>query len=161
MRHDFITVDSHDILNQFDFIFDLPNEEITLSTDELSMEGTCIPLNDVMGCPIIKQVEVVQNRYTFVLDTGAGISYFAGIRIDRFDSLGRFHDFHPGSGDFETDMYLVPVSIGDIRLNLHGGTLPGKLEMLINMFGAHGIIGNELMDNRKVGYFPRRKMLVL
>jgi len=151
-----------DILNRFDFIFDLQNEEITLSTDELSMEGNYISLGNVMGCcPIAIQVEVEQNRHTFLLDTGAAISYFAGIRIDHFDSLGRFHDFHPGNGDFETDMYLVPVSIGDVKLNLRGGTLPSAMEMQIGMLGAHGIIGNELMDNRKVGYFPRRKMLVL
>ena len=41
------------------------------------------------------------------------------------------------------------------------GTLPGLLGMTLMMAGAQGIIGNQILTNRVVGYFPRRRLLVL
>lgn len=33
--------------------------------------------------------------------------------------------------------------------------------MTLMMAGAQGIIGNQILTNRVVGYFPRRRLLVL
>jgi hypothetical protein len=58
-------------------------------------------------------------------------------------------------------MHDVPVSIGGIAFTLRCGTLPGLLGMTLMMASTEGIVGNAILSNRSVGYFPRRRVMVL
>jgi len=94
-------------------------------------------------------------------DTGAQISYFQDDSITDYPYAGPVEDFYPGLGQFVTETHIVDLKIGECIFSLRCGRLPDLLEMTLLMTGTQGILGNQFLHDRKVGYFPRRKILVL
>ncbi|MBC8236554.1 hypothetical protein H8E77_43970, partial [bacterium] len=99
--------------------------------------------------------------YRMFFDTGAQISYFQEDTITDFPSAGTVTDFYPGVGQFQTDTHQVQVELGESAFTLRCGTLPSLLGATLMMAGTSGIIGNQIMENRVTGYFPRRNVLCL
>ena len=94
-------------------------------------------------------------------DTGAQISYFQGDSLSKFPAEGTVQDFYPVIGEFSTDTFRIPIKIGRAQYPLRCGQLPTLLGMSLMLAGTQGIIGNELLQGRVVGYFPRRRWLIL
>jgi hypothetical protein len=69
-------------------------------------------------------------------------------------------DYYPGFGQFQTDTHNVEFLIGGNSFFLRCGRLPDLLGMTLMMADTEGIIGNQIIQERVVGYFPRRKALV-
>ena len=113
-----------------------------------------------MGIPII-QTNINGVTHPMFFDTGAQISYFQSQTLSTFPSVGTVTDFYPGIGQFQTETYLVDVTIGTKTYKLRCGALPELLGRTLMMAGTAGIIGNEILSNRIVGYFPKSKQLVL
>lgn len=149
-----------DVLSRFDHLFDAASGRVTISTSELSHGGQSVCLDDFMGIPIVK-ARVGSNDYRMFFDTGAQISYFQDESLIQFPPSGTVTDFYPGVGQFETKTYEVPMLVGDVAIILRCGTLPPLLGMTLMMASTKGIVGNSLLSNRIVGYFPRRRTLVL
>ena len=149
-----------DILNNFDFIFDCPNEIVEISGNKLEHGGTSIKLKEFMEIPIIS-VRIRDREFKMFLDTGAQISYLQDEIIESFLDSGSMTDFYPGFGSFDTETYLVDIFLKDIKFSLRFGTLPLLLGMTLMIGGTEGILGNDVFIGRKVGYFPRRKLLVI
>jgi hypothetical protein len=149
-----------DVLARFDHIFDTAGGSLTLSTAELSHSGQSVSLDEFMGIPIVT-ARVGGSDYRMFFDTGAQIFYFQDDSLTEFPSAGSVTDFYPGVGQFETDTHEVPVLLGSVALTLRCGTLPGLLGMTLMMADTEGIVGNAILRNRPVGYFPRRHALVL
>ena len=53
------------------------------------------------------------------------------------------------------------MSFGGVVFTLRCGTLPGLLGMRLLVAGTQGTVGNAILKNRTVGYFPRRRVMVL
>lgn len=149
-----------DVLGRFDHIFDTTGGRLTVSTAKLPHGGQTIRLDDFMGIPIVA-ARVGDRDYRMFFDTGAQISYFQGDSLTEYPSAGSVTDFYPGVGQFQTDTYNVPVSLGGVAFTLRCGALPGLLGMTLMMARTEGIVGNAILSNRRVGYFPRRHTLVL
>jgi hypothetical protein len=149
-----------DILGRFDHLFDIPGGRLAVSTAELRHRGQAVRLDEFMGIPIVT-ARVGGRDYRMFFDTGAQISYFQDDSLAEYPSAGSVTDFYPGVGQFQTDMHDVPVSIGGIAFTLRCGTLPGLLGMTLMMASTEGIVGNAILSNRSVGYFPRRRVMVL
>jgi hypothetical protein len=149
-----------DVLERFDLLIDVANERLTLSTGQLAHEGLEVPMDDFMGVPIIN-VRIGDDECRMFFDSGAQISYFEGEMQDVFPRVGSLTDFFPGVGQFETETYRVPVDLAGETIELVCGQLPGLLGMTLMMAGTQGILGNAILSDRKVGYFPRRGLLVL
>lgn len=94
-------------------------------------------------------------------DSGAQISYFQDESLTTFPSAGTITDFYPGFGQFQTETHLVDLILEEARYTLRCGALPGLLGMTLLMANTEGIIGNEILLNHTVGFFPRRQQLVL
>jgi hypothetical protein len=148
-----------DILNTFDLFIDLGNERLSFTREETSFEGEILRMTDFMGIPVI-QARIGDLDRKMFFDTGARISYFQDKSLDTYPSLGTVTDFYPGFGDFQTETYRVGATIGAIRFELCCGTLPGMLGTTLPMAGVDGIIGNEILGDHILGYFPRRQTLV-
>jgi hypothetical protein len=88
-------------------------------------------------------------------DTGAQISYFQDESLSTYPSAGELTDFYPGFGQFQTDTYNVPIRIGSEQFTIRCGKLPGLLGMSLAMADVQGILGNQILLDRRVGYFPR------
>jgi len=149
-----------DVLGHFDHILDCTKGKLTVSTDELSYIGQSIPLFEFMGIPILN-VRIANCEYKMFFDTGAQISYFQDDSLVDFPVAGSITDFYPGVGQFQTDTHQVPVELGDTTFRLRCGTLPSLLGATLMMAGTQGIIGNQILANQVIGYFPRRSALCL
>ena len=51
-----------------------------------------------------------------------------------------------GIGEFETEVFRVPVGFGSRKLEFGFGKLPGLLSVLLDSFKADGIIGYQLFE---------------
>ena len=147
-----------DVLNQFDWIFDIANGKVVVSTDALEVDGDSLPIQTVMGVPMIK-VEICDRTHHMFFDTGAQVSYLQSDDRESFPDAGMIEDFYPGFGEFESTTHHIPAKIGNLEFTLRCGRLPELLGLTLMAAGTTGIVGNEVMTNREVGYFPRRKLI--
>ena len=149
-----------DVLNRFNAVIDIKNERILFSIEAVPLDGTLVEIEDFMGIPIVPvRIGGCDRRMYF--DTGAQVSYFQNELLDTFPVAGTFSDFYPGYGEFQTETYRVDAVIGKQTYKLRCGALPNALEDLLRATGAEGIIGNEILNNQILGYFPKSKRLVL
>jgi len=149
-----------DVLGRFDHIFDSAAGQLTVSTAELSHSGQQVRLDDLLGIPIVT-AHIGGRPYRMFFDTGAQISYLQEDALKGFPAAGRVADFYPGFGQFETDTHEVEISLEGVPFTLRCGTLPGLLGMSLLVSGTDGIVGNAILSERTVGYFPRRGVMVL
>ena len=149
-----------DILNTFDILFSINKYEITFSKNGIDLEGDILPIDSFMCIPIIK-VNILDTEYSMFFDTGAQISYFQSPSLKDFPSHGTIKDFYPSIGEFETETYLIDLDIGSSKYKLICGSLPTLLSETLMMASVQGILSNELMKNKIIGYFPRRHQIVI
>lgn len=149
-----------DVINHFDWLIDCVQNTLIVTTDEMLHDGQAVHLSEVLGIPILTTM-IANTEYRMFFDTGAQLSYFQDDSLTTFPSGDQMTDFYPGVGLFQTDTYQVDVSIADLSFKLRCGTLPGLLRATLTMAGTQGIIGNQILVNRTVGYFPRRNLLCL
>lgn len=149
-----------DLLGEFDHLFDVPTGRYSVSRQPLTHPGSAVELDELMGIPIVKAF-IGDDHLRMFFDTGAQISYLQDDLLRDFPFAGTFTDFYPSVGRFQTDTYHVPASIAGVDFNLRCGSLPGILGNMLRAARAQGIIGNSVFENRTIGYFPRRRQLVL
>jgi hypothetical protein len=150
-----------DVLINFDILFDVRKGVAMITKDEMEFDGMPVPLWEFMGLPLL-MAEIAGTDYrAFFFDTGAQISYFQDPVIATFPSAGRVMDFFPDSDDFEVETHHVTMSLGGVPVTLRCGTLPESLADALTMAKAQGIIGNQILLDRRVGFFPRQRALVL
>ena len=149
-----------DVLNQFDLLVDAPGGRLVVADGALDHPGEQVELDEFMGIPLVK-VAIGGQIHPMFFDTGAQISYFQDESLADYPPAGRVNDFYPGIGQFMVDTHHVPMAIGQIALTAACGRLPGLLAMSLSLAGADAVLGNVLLANRPIGYFPRRKLLVI
>lgn len=148
------------ILARFDQVIDCVNGLWGLSSDSIAHGEVRVPISEIGGIPVLT-AQVSGEDYRMFFDTGAQVSYFQSASIATFPFVERAADFYPGYGRFETDVHRVACSIGGRETTLLCGTLPPTLAGLLSQTGVHGIVGNELLLNRPLGYFPTQGVLFL
>lgn len=149
-----------DILNRFDVVFDLPGNRMLMARDIPEFSGEKIPLELAMGAPVIN-VKIGQTAWRMAFDTGAQVSYFEDEAITKFPPAGRFVDFFPGIGSFTVDTYQVGLLVGTREYHLRCGSLPALLGMALSFLNVDGVLGNEICSTARIGYFPKRELLVI
>lgn len=149
-----------DVLSRFDLVLDVPGGTARVSRDELDHAGAEVPLDFLIDIPIV-EASVRGARRRFFFDTGAQVSYLEGPALATFPPAGPFADFYPGVGAFATETFTVDFEVGGLPFPLRTGSLPGLLALTLPLGRCAGILGNALLADRAVGYFPRRRRLVL
>ena len=149
-----------DILNKFDILFSINKYEVTFTNNSLNLEGDVLSIDSFMGIPIL-HVTVDEHTYNMFFDTGAQISYLQSPLLKDFPSNGTITDFYPDIGEFKTETYLIDIDIGLSEYRLVCGSLPALLSETLMVASAQGIISNEVMKDKIVGYFPRRHKIVI
>ena len=148
-----------DILNTFSILFDVANEKVAFSLDEIELDGDVLAVNEVMGIPIITANIGGEAKQMF-FDTGAQISYFQNQSLSDYPSAGIVDEFYPGVGEFRTETHMVNTTLGTQEHLIRCGSLPELLGMTLMMAGVEGIVGNEVLIDRVVGYFPKQRQMV-
>ncbi|OQA67649.1 MAG: hypothetical protein BWY36_00646 [Candidatus Diapherotrites archaeon ADurb.Bin253] len=150
-----------DILGRFDHIIDIGNNQLTISTNELEYAGQEVQLSRFGNFTILNAL-IANHEYRMLFDTGAQISFFLDNAVVNFPYAGRFIDFNPFHGEFETDIYQVEVNLNGVVFQLIcGSRMPEQLSAGLRIFGGSGVIGNEMLINRVVGFAPRRNLMYI
>lgn len=162
---EFVSVDccgllGADVWGSFDALLDQLGESIWLSTEELDIEGVALDLNDFMGIPVMT-ANIAGASHRMFFDTGAQISYLQDDSLVSYPKTGSMEDFYPSFGSFSTDIHEVPIKFEEHEEILNFGRLPELLAGTLSLANTAGIIGDEFLMGRIVGYFPRRKKLIL
>jgi len=142
-----------DILWRYDIALDVPQGAMTFSQESSLSPGRKIPMNgantiesNIDGAPI-----------DLIFDTGAQLSYVPEEHVAGRIPSGRFTDFYPLIGEFDTPTYLVDISLGGEEFRITAGVLPPTLGALIPP--GMGILGNEVLHARPMLWAPRRNLL--
>jgi hypothetical protein len=159
-RHKIFGLIGVDILNEFDVVMDVSKEKIVFSNKEITMNGGILEMHKFMGIPIIKAGIDGADKNLF-FDTGAQISYCHDQDLKDYQAIDMMEDFYPGFGEFKTNVYLVNMTLGNEEFSIRCGVLPSMLAMSLSMGGTEGILGNEFLKNKVVGYFPKKGQLVI
>lgn len=149
-----------DILNRFDVIIDPSQSIFTLNDEEEELAGIPIELDDFMGIPIVS-ASVGERTIRMFFDTGAKLSYLVPELTETLPCEGIEQDFYPGIGNFYTDTFKVPISIGSAEFTLRVGVLPKILQMTLMMADTAGIIGTAILGSYSVCLASRRRVMSL
>jgi hypothetical protein len=154
-----------DILNEFDIIWDIAAETMTLTEAEMDpraigFQGNELELGNILGIPTL-HATIAGQHHTMFFDTGAPYSYLNECPPSRLLPVKEVEDFLPGFGTFTTDLREISIQMNQASYSLQTGELPTLISMSLSLAGSDGIIGNEIMTNRRLGYFPRRNTMLL
>ncbi|MCK9266988.1 hypothetical protein M0P98_09025 [bacterium] len=150
-----------DVIGKFDHIIDIGKNQLTISKNELEYTGKEVRLSNIMNVPAFT-ASIANKEYTMLFDTGAQISFFLNNSIVDFPYVGKFTDFFPTYGKFETDTYTVEVELNGVTFKLLSGNyLPEELSKIIKSFKVDGFVGSEMLINRVVGFTPRRNVMYI
>jgi hypothetical protein len=138
-----------DVLSKYKILLDYRNLQVSFSKDDIPFEGTEIGISNFMGIPII-ELEVNSQPLKFFLDTGAKLSYLSEDFTNGYASVGTEEDFYPGVGQFETECYDIPTSLGANDFLVRYGNLPFMLQMTLMLGGTDGIIGFDFFNTFEV-----------
>ena len=149
-----------DILGEFHFLVNGRQEAIVFHRERVPPPGVEVPIELVMGIPILT-VTVGGQPIRMFLDTGARLSYLRSDVVRRFPRLGEDADFYPGFGRFRTEVFRVFIGVAGWTVPLACGVLPEPLEFALLGGTVSGIIGTELFDTLEVYFSMPSRSVVL
>lgn len=149
-----------DVLGHQPFLVDWEARTITFDPETRPV-GTEIPLDNIMGCPLVS-ARIGGQVVKLAVDTGARVTFLNPSLVTGERPVGHYDDFYITCGPFTCDSFEKRVRIGDISLDLIVGGLPPDLETGLGFMGLDGILGNDIFDHYpKVLYDLRGNMLTL
>lgn len=135
-----------DILSRYKTLFDYTNKVVEFHKQEIKFEGQEVGISSFMGIPIIEML-IGGQQLKFFLDTGAKLSYLSDSITSNYNSIGTDEDFYPGVGNFQTQCFEIPTTLGDKVFIVRYGNLPTILQMTLMLSGVDGIIGFDFFNN--------------
>lgn len=132
-----------DILKRYCLTVDLQGDRVTFGERPVVKSANRVPMTNFMGTPIVRSSVDSEDLEMFV-DTGAKLSYVNKTIAANYSPVGKEKDFYPGMGEFETQVFEIPFTLGKKHFQLRCGVLPDLLEKALLLTGAGGIIGTDL-----------------
>ncbi len=102
----------------------------------------------MLGTPVA-MASIGGAEVRMVVDTGAQFGYLRDRYLQGRRSLGPRDDFHPILGDYTTEVFEVPVTLGDATMNLVFGAMPPGVALMMDMANTDGVLGTDLFDRRR------------
>lgn len=150
-----------DVLKTLNFFVDWDRKTHQFSVEPIDIKGTHIPMDlKFMNIPIVV-LQVDGTSLKVFLDTGAKLSYLDPDITSKYNLIGREQDFYPGIGQFKTNIYEVPVMLGNHTFTVIAGNLHRKLQMSLMRTNTQGILGNDIFKhfNMCFNYTPSKIIL--
>ncbi|MBN1335339.1 MAG: VWA domain-containing protein [Deltaproteobacteria bacterium] len=149
-----------DVIGRLDWILDGHRGIARVWSGELDRAGASVRLDTAFALPVVHASVRGKDRRMF-LDFGAQVSYLRPELLDGFPPADTVTDFYPGLGTFQVETRDVDISLGPVSLAVRCGVLPDALSHLLASTDVDGILGNQLLHDREIGYFPRRRLMTL
>lgn len=148
-----------DIIGEYTLIVD-PTRQLICFEIMPPESGAAVRIDEYKGIPIIA-VTVGGRQIRVFFDTGAPLSYIEPELTENTPVSGTRDHFYAGTGRVTADVYRLDVGIGGETVNLAFGHVPEKLQLILVMAGAQGIIGTELLATHKIALSTSRKKIRL
>ena len=150
IRTEISTLMGTDIISQYLVLFDYRNNSITFSKEETDLPGSQeARLSSFMKVPLLN-LQIEENELSFMLDSGAKLSYLDPEHTRDHPITGEEEDFFPAIGRFKTECFEIPVKLGDETFTGRFGHLPSLLQQSLGLSGAAGIIGYDLFSSFRI-----------
>lgn len=158
VNHSCVGIIGNDILQHYDVVFDIPSNTMQLYDHPQPHSTTTIPMQLVMNVPLI-EITHSNDSIDVLFDSGAQLSYLPAEICHQYLFSHSQQDFYPMIGQFDTDVYHVPITVAGITQIILCGILPDMLAFALQLTGASGILGNQLMHLQRVHYSLAQKQL--
>lgn len=149
-----------DILAELDTVLNHGTQEAVFSTSALEFNGEHLDIQMFLGVPIV-ELKLQQESYLMYFDTGAKLTYFQGVPLDAYPQAGEEIDFFPTLGSHRARFHWINAFLGHQEVKLRAAPLPALMAESFAKRGLAGILGNEVLVGRVLGFFPRRKQIAL
>jgi Ca-activated chloride channel family protein len=140
-----------DILSQFVVSIDWWQSTLTFAARGTSFAGTELSAELLMGTPVL-EFGSPNGRTRGIFDTGAKLCYVPWNATTNKTPINHTHDFLPGFGTFESDVYELQFEFARHSFLANCGILPDSAaKMLHGMTGIEWVIGTDLLRQGIIG----------
>lgn len=159
VHHEFHGLIGAEVLRERTLVIDPRDRSVELRRSIIDA-GTGVPVRDLMNVPIVDG-EVAGVPVEIIFDTGAPLGFVPAGMVEGLEPVDRIAEFYPTMGPFETDVYELPLRIGDARQTLRFGVLPEAAAQLHSMAGLQVLVGLELLKRHRVSIGLRERRFFL
>lgn len=148
MEHHIDGVLGVEILRGQILTIDPQRQIVTISQNSITT-GSCVPIQEELNLPLV-DIEFDGKVLPTIFDTGAPIGYVTKAMTQGLRSTRSMQDFYPLYGYFTTEVFDIPVRLGDCEDIVSFGVLPDKIEYRHLELGLPTIIGLGLLDRHQI-----------
>lgn len=94
------------------------------------------------------EMEMRGRMVKVLVDTGAPVSYVDPSLTEGLTAVETVTDFNPVVGRFETPLFEFPAAFAGQAFEMKAGHLPMLLKLQVDMLGAQGVVGMELLKRQ-------------
>ncbi|HMA44673.1 MAG TPA: hypothetical protein VKO86_11680 [Gemmatimonadales bacterium] len=140
-----------DVLGRYAVAIHPMSGYVVFDEDPRRLRPRAAPLETVAGMPVV-EVGLAGRKLRVLFHTGATLSCLRDVDTRAHRCVGVARDCYPGTGEFATELRLVPLMFGDQPVNLECGQLPSAIEQALRPLEVHGIVGTDLLRTFTVGW---------
>ena len=159
VHHEFHGLIGAEVLRDRTLVID-PVERTVELRSAIIENGAGVPVRDLMNVPIVDGF-VGDHPAEIIFDTGAPLGFVPRDMVAGLQPIDRISEFYPSMGPFETDVYELPLQIGNERQTLRFGILPEAAAQLHSVAGLQVLVGLELLRHHRISVGLREKQLLL
>lgn len=159
VRHEFHGLIGAEVLRERTLLIDPVKRTIELSCN-LIPENAGVPIRDLMNVPIFDG-SIAGQPVEVIFDTGAPLGFVPSKLVTGLRPVDRVTEFYPLFGPFETDVFELPLRIGDECAVLRFGILPDQVEQMHTQASLPVLIGLGLLETYSISVGLREQRLLL
>jgi hypothetical protein len=159
IHHPFDGLVGAEVLRERTLVIDPTNGTLDLTQTIISSDGG-VPIRHLQNVPIFDG-KIASQVSPVIFDTGAPLGFVPVNMVRGLTPIDRISEFYPMFGPFETDVYELPLEIGDEQQVLRFGTFPEKIEQMHAQAGMPVLIGLGLLKHYRISVGLREQRLML
>ena len=159
VRHGFHGLVGAEVLRERTLIID-PHERTAELTTDIIDRNAGMPVRHLMNVPIFDGA-VAGKPAEIIFDTGAPLGFVPAELVAGLQPVDRIAEFYPLFGPFETDVFELPLQIGDECPTLRFGVLPDQVAQMHAAAQLPVLIGLGLLERYRISIGLREKRLRL
>jgi hypothetical protein len=139
----------NDLLGLSTVVLDWRGGTITLAGEAAVADGCQgIPVNGWKTVPVI-EFGAAGSPVRAFLDTGAPLSYAHPRAVTGLSPVRMARDVHPLFGEFETEVYRLPIQVGARAMKAEFGVLPSRQRKLLTATNGW-LLGSDFFRERRI-----------
>ncbi|MEH6580760.1 MAG: hypothetical protein V7754_02410 [Halioglobus sp.] len=119
-----------------------------------------IEIENLGGQTIMHQTIGGKHMKAF-LSLGSHLSYVCASEVEGLEPVGRERDVLAMIGEIETEVYELPVAIGQTIHHFKFGVIPPAMQSFIDMANVQAAIGSELLQHYAISLAVHEGLLML